>query len=1246
MHAVDVTRHHFQPAKHYSGLLHYQGSVLLDSDQNEGAFIQQGEQKRLLTDLLVTSGSPDDGMKIGPLVPAPAGYDFAIGAGVFYLGGLRLDVDAPERFRLQSEYLQLRDKSAQTLPNDWLSATQDAMPAAAPAAARTDLVWLEAWEQAVTGAEDEETIEAALEVESAARLRPMRKVHLFTGNTADNCGDAFAALIASLEAGGRTSFDPETAELRSNRRLTVDFLDTGPTPDPCTPPVRRGFLGAENETIQIRMIADDRFVWSFGNAAPLYRVTLAGNTLTFLTPPRDELLRPLVGDLIELIRCDAILPNGELIGERHGLFYRVQTPYAPGNGTVVLADGPSATPFFNDTARAAALAAAWGLGAPGGHLFARVWRGETISAAPIGKPAGPPPAVPLGTTGIVVSFTGIGPVGDSWTFSVRPNTPEAIMPWEMRGPTPPSAPRRYVAALGLIKWSGVAGAQPVFHDCRRRVRKLANATGCCEVTVGDNQESFGDVDSIADALARLPASGGKICLLRGTHRENVLIDGRENIVIEGCGPLTRLLPAAPGPGKPVIGIRDSRAITIRGFRIEAREVIAIAVDDSGTGAFGSDTADIRVADMALDTRDAPALLFNGGAGLVLERSRIALEPIAAAAGAPPNGNGLASAVVLLGRDLRIEENEIRAGDRDARVVLPIGGIHVLGGSENVEIRRNRIRRGGGAGIVLGSIAMVPADEEDPPFRPRLPFAVETAWSSYSAPPQAGGATGASYIYWIYVVTPEGCRYVSVTVPGGGDPANPTRPDADPFIVRCAIIENEIEDMGESGIAPFTQFDLTKDRQYCGVAELLIRGNRIRGCARNESPPLADGQIVHSGRGGIVLGWAEDLDCVDNIVEGCGTGGEGPICGFFAGGLAYARIARNRIHDNGRRLLALSDNPALGQRGGIVIRHVQPAMVPIAALAFPGVDEETEFNVQTGREALLLQENQVSAPEGRALEVTGIGAMSIADNQFTSLGAVAASGFWRTLFGAALGGPGGANAPAGLVEMLKLDPIPTLMGNAVISVLNFGFAADLWNLPFGFGFGKDVEADGDADNRMAAATGRVLFSDNQTRFDGLALPVTFVPALIGLVSLDDVKMAGNQCDADLLVDAADFAVVHGCVLSTTNQMTDNRFSEPSWQAGNARLSQLSGLSIGFSVLQHHNFGTHCFRAIGQPTLSITEPNRSFATPDACARARQGVIGVGARLFDFVGTDSPAVGNIAGQEAMAVRHQHQIGGNHDR
>ena len=317
MDSIDITSRRHQP-KHYSSLFHYQGSIVLDFDQNEQAELRLDDTRRLLTDLLCTAGSPDEGFRIGALAPAPAGYDFSIAAGVFYLGGMRLDIEAPERFRGQTEYLQMHE-GPPVLPNNWLDPALDRAPAAPPAGARTDRFWLEAWEQAVTGAEDEETIETALAVEGSARRRPMRKIHLFPDTPAE-CDDAFQALVDRLELDGRFSFDPDSAELRSQRRLTVDFLEVAPPADACAPPVRLGYLGAENETIQIRVISDTRFAWSFGNAAPLYRCRLQpADILSFETPPRDAFLRPRVGDMIELVRCDAILANGEFIGERHGL---------------------------------------------------------------------------------------------------------------------------------------------------------------------------------------------------------------------------------------------------------------------------------------------------------------------------------------------------------------------------------------------------------------------------------------------------------------------------------------------------------------------------------------------------------------------------------------------------------------------------------------------------------------------------------------------------------------------------------------------------------------------------------------------------------------------------------------------------------------------------------------------------------------------------------------------------------------
>lgn len=1184
MHAIDVTRHLHQPRKHYSGLLHYQGSVTTDSDSNEQGLLGQDETRHILTDLLCTAGSPDDGFRIGPLAPAPAGYDFALAAGVFYLGGMRLDIEAPERFRLQTEYLQMR-QGAPVLANNWLDLALDVIPAAPPAGARTDLVWIEAWEQAVTGAEDEETIETALAVECAAHLRPMRKVHLFPDTPAD-CDDAFQELVDRLEADGRFSFDPDSAELRSQRRLTVDFVDTAPPADACAPPVRLGYLGAENETIQIRVISGTRFAWAFGNAAPLYRCRLQpADILRLETPPRDAFMCPLIGDMIELIRCDAILPNGEFIGERHGHFYRVATNYDPDTGTVGLANGPTAGPFFNETGVADGLADALQTPRPGADFFyARVWRGETISADPIGQDMAAAPAwTILGNTGIRVRFSGNGPVGDSWTFSVRPETPDIVIPWEMRRACPPSGPRRFIAGLGLIRWPGVAGAAPDYHDCRTRIRKLARVGGCCEVTVGDGHESHGDTASIAEALVRLPASGGKICLLRGTHRENVLIESRGNIVIEGCGPLARLVGASDD--RPVIGIRDSHDITIRNFTIEAPDQVAIAIDDDGDARFGNRTRAIAVDAMQIRSRDAPALVFNGGAGLALTESSLLFSPLERRPAASGAAEGTSSMVILLGRDLRVERCLIAPVEADVRflrrVSWPHGGIQVIGGSEEVEIRRNRIRGGAGTGILLGSVTMVADDRWRPVYR--VDAVAASNWRVYREPASLSAYRVGAWID----VTADGCiRFPPRPPDRPGEPGRPLRPNADPFILGLAIIENEIKSMGECGIAPFAQFDLARDRQYCGVSDLLIRGNRIIGCAHREGAPLTGGEYAYTARGGVILGYAEGLDFTDNEVRDCGTNRLDPVCGFFAAALAHARIAGNRIHGNGRRVTAEDTDIPLGQRGGIVVRFVQPSVHPIFDFRIVG---RILPLMQGGGEALLVEGNQVSSPEGRALQICGVGAISITGNQFVSLGGAAARLVSARYFVA-----GNSLVNAGIQDFIAADLFPSLFGNLVVSVLNLGRAGDFDATGFGLAPAQRVDAGGGVGAGEAITTGRLLFANNQTRFDGLGSVPGFALSLVGLASLDDARMIGNQCDADFRNDQR--AMTHGLVIGATANMSGNRFSEP------PRGTQaLSGVCFGWSAFMHHNFGTHCFRGWGIGQWSELGPNHHLVSNDLCDRA---------------------------------------------
>ncbi|MGV3554867.1 MAG: DUF6519 domain-containing protein [Croceibacterium sp.] len=1239
MHSIDITRNGFAPAKRYAGVLHTQGSVLLDADQNDGELIDRQDERRTITDLLVTAGSPDDGFRIGPPAAAGGGYNFELDAGTFYLGGIRLELPQPEQFRLQSEWLQMRDTGAVPGPlaNEWLPATISAVPNAPPAAARTDLVWLEAWDQAVTGTEDGELVETALGVDSAARLRAMRKVHVFP-NAGGTCGAGFAALVAALEATGRFDYVPDTHQLKSNRRMQVGFIDIGAPADPCTPAQRRGFLGADNETIQVRVIADNRFIWSVGNAAPLYRVTLAGQALHFVSPPRDALLRPLAGDVIELVRSDAILPNGERIGEHHGLFFRVLTSFDPATGNVGLDADPLLTPgpFPNDTARATTLHTGFGLpGAPDAHFYARVWRGETIAAAPAGKAFAGGTAVPLGNTGLTVTFTGNGPVGDSWTFSARPNTPELIAPWEMLRPSPPTAPHRFIAGLGLIKWPG-GSAAPEYTDCRRRVRKLEYASSCCEVTVGDNQESFGDVSSVAAALARLPAGGGKICLLRGNFTETISLVGRQNIVVEGCGRLTRLR-GDPANSLPVIGITDCERITVRCIQIEARDRIAVAIDDTGTGDFGENTQGIVLEKLGVTSRDAPAVLFNGGEGLDILETQVALEPISA----PTTGgsiDGMASALLLFGARMRVERCRVEGQPNSDRASLPVGGIHIIGGSEQVELRRNVIAHTTGTGIVLGSVTMVEEGStlSDLPLRTRLPKATGVGWMEFAT---AGADPTSGYVWFfvVYIVSADGCTQIPVLIPGyTGDDGTEYVPDADPFIVGCRIIDNDIMAMGENGIGPFAQFDLSEDPQFCGVAGLEIRKNRIRGCVRNEPPQLADGSLIFTGRGGIVLGWAEDLDIVDNVIESNGANRNAPVCGIFAAGLSHGRFSRNTIHGNGMRMIDLGVTPMPGQRGGIVIRSVVPGLVPFNSFLPSGMNigAMSAWSLQSGREALMIQGNSISSPEGRALQVSGTGAMSITGNQLASLGAAAASAFWQALASALVGSSTAGTSLGSLASLkpfLEHDPFATVMGNAVVSVLNTGISSDISKLlPFSVGFGFASTSGGTGSTEVAVTTGRVLFSDNQTRFDGLALPVTIVPVLVGLVSLDDVTMADNQCDADFLTNGLDWPLVHGAVISLTGRMTSNRFSEPDiGLPATGMFQQLSGLHVGSSVFMHHNFGSHCFLGIPfKPAMSVLEPNHSMIGSDVCQRHVRQLDGLLAVLVR--GTGTVGAGRIPGEK----------------
>ena len=346
------------------------------------------------------------------------------------------------------------------------------------------------------------------------------------------------------------TFNDRDGELRSKAQLTVTFAEEGLTQDPCKPNVIQGYLGAENQTIRVALTATDRFIWGFDNAAPLYRVQVLAKdgqfvTIKFLTPPRDQASEPLKGQVVEIIPWGALLPNQEKIAELQGYLSTVQISYDPGMATLTITPPVPASwlAWLDDPAHAGFLSGR-DLDGLQKYFYLRLWTGGSGNAtAPDHKFI---PGVPqeLVGTGLEITFNNFGLPGDYWIIAARPNTPDQVVPWELMREASPAGTPFFFAPLALIHWSlsAVGTVQAQVQDCRKTFRPLCDISGCCTITVGDGNASFGDVNSIQQAIDHLPPAGGQICLLPGTYRERVVIDGRHDIVIHGCGPESLLQP--------------------------------------------------------------------------------------------------------------------------------------------------------------------------------------------------------------------------------------------------------------------------------------------------------------------------------------------------------------------------------------------------------------------------------------------------------------------------------------------------------------------------------------------------------------------------------------------------------------------------------------------------------------------------------------------------------------------------------
>ncbi|MCM1982221.1 DUF6519 domain-containing protein [Lyngbya confervoides] len=1148
----DISRFLFQPEKRYASVRMQQGRVLMDSDWNEAERLDQELDRQTLMDLVCAKGTSNTGFQIADPAAAtvslpPDGdlsndvqtYDFAIAPGSFYLGGLRFTAPG-QPFLDQLDWLQ-QDARGDGLPSSPETLASNAV--------RQDLVYLRGWEQCVTAVEDRELREQALGgPDTSVRMRRMQRVEVLP-DVSDTCAAAMTQLQQQLTAGLHT-FDDRTCELQSAARLTVSPDPNGVTEDPCRPAVSSGYLGADNQTIRVQLTAPDRFLWSYDNAAPLYRVQVDANDLTqvrFLTLPRDQEAQPLAGQAVEIIPWGALLPNQEKIAELQGQFFTIASSYDPTTQTLTLAQGIDPAWLV------------WLADHPEYHsdrdpsqeqqyFYLRLWTGGSGEATSPDFGFTPTVPVSLPGTGLSVTFSSLGLTGDFWIMAARPNTPALVVPWDLLVSAPPMGPRVYVAPLALIRWQTDENGElrePEVRDCRDRFQPLCQIRGCCTVTVGDGNQSQGLFNALEEAIAFLPPEGGKVCLLPGVHRANVVLENRQNLRISGCGPQTIVQPRPDQVDQPIFrldgaqdihldqmtlvaqsgtaiqvldteaAIQPSRGIHILWNDIVARvHAIEIRVDNTQLG-----NSEIRIAHNhlgILDTDQGRAIIFSLADDVVIERNRLVVVP--APDPSDPNDprrpqdfpddpfDNCIRPQFFSTANFAIQAWTVQTFNYIAiltylppRTYQAQGGIQIGGSSDQVRIVGNEIFGGSGHGVTLGHWPTVVTDTG------RL----ETGTFFVSQfPEQAFARIQEAFVSTLYAIV---------------------------------IAENQIQFMGLSGIGVGAFLIGDRIGLRVRVEDLTVYRNQITHCAQQIPAEIPEALLPDMAFGGIALTDCELAIIQENRIEDNGLSHRDPVCGIFILYGEKIEITNNRILNNGPRTSASNANLRSGVRGGIVIG------ISFQPLAHE-IDQGEELLSPDGIPAVKIHGNIVTQPLGQALFIVAFGPVSIVGNQFTSQD----------------------------VDV-QVNPISLLAGT--VYILNLGLSQDLatslllnsfrtaaTHNAAGFEQAPQLTSDPAALRRIFyLPSGSILFANNQTTLDLRAEEIDLTLSSQLLASLDDIAYNSNQSECTTILD---FLLTNTMMLGVTIRSNDNRFQE------GATITVFSLISLGFVNMATGNQATHC------------------------------------------------------------------------
>ncbi len=542
----------------------------------------------------------------------------------------------------------------------------------------------------------------------------------------------------------------------------------------------------------------------------------------------------------------------------------------------------------------------------------------------------------------------------------------------------------------------------------------------------------------------------------------------------------------------------------------------------------------------------------------------------------------------------------------------LGGIHLLGGCQRVQVRENRIDGGAGHGITLGGViepAAPPASSEDA-VKPQPTVTLdrnvmvgyvhdraENGLAGISLSVLAEGDVVASALsgsqgdftmrvaagsYTIAVEPPYQIdeireaefknEPIHVVVVAAVAPA----PEEDrAFLEEIAIIENDIRRMALSGIgfrrfadAPALAANTLASQnpislvvpvdliRTCNLVRLLeIRGNLLAGNLLAIFDESMRQQALSIGQGGISLALVESSILSDNTIRDNGRSASDPVCGLFVGYGEDVEIRDNQIAGNGPLTTDYDKTRAEGLRGAIFVRFA--AARRLSARTDP-----------SQAPALRIANNRLDQPAGRALTAFAFGPVSCVGNSLNS----EREGRWSSF-----------DVVAGTVLILNLGGLHRqLLFKSAQNVAQRRFLASATDLGAGDqAFDNPALLDvvgalGDNSfqniqlSELLLPGGETLFNSNQVRMG----PSHRAVLSQILLTFDDLGFDGNQSS----VFRPDPELGNTFALGLTLRVTDNRFREPSPADFLSLLSVAFGLTpIAATMAMNttaHNQGDHC------------------------------------------------------------------------